>query len=182
MSQASNPSGHVSPVPPAAHALRSGDPEIDALVTALYEVATISRRLTHDDPVEPAAARVLAHVRRLTDPRPSELAADMKLDLSTVSRHVRALETSGHLTTRPDAHDRRAQRVVLTDDGSDAVDQVVRNRCAAVQRAVSHWDPADRSALATLLHRLGEELAADQARLADRTDKTTAPTKDRVAP
>ena len=50
--------------------------------------------------------------------------------------------------------DRRAQRVVLTEDGSAAVDQVVRNRCAAVQRAVSHWDPADRTALAGLLKQL----------------------------
>lgn len=152
---------------------RTGDPEIDALVTALYEVATISRRLTHDDPVDQAAARVLAHVRRLSDPRPSELAADMKLDLSTVSRHVRALEASGHLTVRPDAHDRRAQRVVLTDTGSAAVEQVVRNRCAAVEHAVRHWDRADRTALATLLHRLGEELAASQ---------DPATTKDRATP
>jgi DNA-binding MarR family transcriptional regulator len=157
--------------------VRSEDPEIDALVHALYEVASISRRLTHDDPVEPAAARLLAHVQRLDDPRPSELAAVLQLDLSTVSRHVRALVSSGHLTVRPDDHDRRAQRVVLTPDGQAAIDRVVRNRCAAVEDAVSHWDADDRRALAGLLHRLGEELARGPAA----PDAQTTTTKGRTA-
>ena len=153
-------------------ASNSADPDIDALVHALYEVASISRRMTHDDPVEPAAARVLAHVRRLDAPRPSELAGDLQLDLSTVSRHVRALEGSGHLTVRPDDHDRRAQRVVLTADGEDAIDRVIRNRCRAVENAVSHWDADDRRALATLLHRLGEDLARTPAAVAQPTTTT----------
>lgn len=161
MSQAST-SAPVSSAPPG-RTVAVADPDIDALVSALYEVASISRRLTHDDPVESAAARVLACVRRLEAPRPSELAAELKLDLSTVSRHVRTLEASGHLAVRPDEHDGRAQRVVLTDAGHDAIAHVVRNRCEAVENAVSHWDPADRARLGTLLHRLAGDLARTPA-------------------
>lgn len=135
--------------------------DLDVLVHALYDVANLSRRLTRDDPVEPAAVRVLAYVGRLGAPRPSELASALQLDLSTVSRHVRSLENAGFLQTRPDQADRRAQLIALTAEGTAAVRQVIQNRCDAIAVALDDWAPEDRRALAALLRRLGDDLAAN---------------------
>jgi DNA-binding MarR family transcriptional regulator len=98
--------------------VRTGPPpagdDLGVLIRALYEVGGQARRASPGDPVEPAGMRVLVWVQALGSPRPSELAHELRLDLSTVSRHVSALVADGLLRSDPDAEDRRAQRLSVT--------------------------------------------------------------------
>ena len=77
-----------------------GADELGQVVGALYDVANHARRATSGDPIEPAGVRVLVWVKALGSPRPSELALGLHLDLSTVSRHLKALADSGWISAR----------------------------------------------------------------------------------
>ena len=58
--------------------------------------------------------------------RPTDLAASMGLDISTVSRHLAQLHRAGLVERTPDPDDRRAQRVQLSP-----------SRCAP--RSTTRW-------------------------------------------
>ncbi len=116
------------------------------------------------DPVDRVTATVLADVGRLGPVRPSDLADQLRLDLSTVSRHVSSLVDKGLLErcTHPD--DARAQQLTLTDAGRRTLAEVLDNRAAVLGRAIKHWSPADRAQLNTLLERLADDLKAENHR------------------
>jgi DNA-binding MarR family transcriptional regulator len=65
----------------------------------------------------------------------SELAAEVDLDLATLSRKVAPLVACGWLSVAADAHDRRAKRYALTARGT-----------RALRRAERHWRRAQASA------------------------------------
>ena len=140
-----------------------GHDELGVLVAALFDVANHARRATPGDPIEPAGTRLLVWVQILNSPRPSELAAELRLDLSTVSRHVRSLTNDGYLTCAPDADDRRAQRITLTPRGHEAIAAVVANRRRAIGQVIAHWPAEDRSRLTDLLRRLADDMAGATA-------------------
>ncbi|SDE61306.1 MarR family winged helix-turn-helix transcriptional regulator [Auraticoccus monumenti] len=102
---------------------------------------------------------VLSTVHDRGPSRLQDLAADLGLDASTVSRHVTALERCGLLTRVPDPDDRRARRVILTADGSAAWSRDREARRELVRRALSRWPADDRRRLTSLLTQLNAELA-----------------------
>jgi DNA-binding MarR family transcriptional regulator len=138
----------------------------DELAVALYAVVLRLRRLPITGPVDKAALAVLHETHRLGPVRPSDLAAQMHLDLSTVSRHLRVLETRGLVTRTPDPHDARAHTIGLTDDGGEVLAHLLDQRAVAIRDAIAHWSAADRHTLARLVHQLAEDLN-------DRHDETT---------
>jgi len=139
------------------HAL--GTDELGIIVGSLYDISNRARRAVAGDPVEPAGLRVLVGVQSLGAPRPSELAQELQLDLSVISRHVRALTEAGHLTTTPDPDDKRAQRISLTDAGRDAIRKVVENRRSAIGSVLASWPAEDKTRLTELLRQLADDLA-----------------------
>jgi DNA-binding MarR family transcriptional regulator len=102
---------------------------------------------------------VLHETRRLGTVRPSDLAAQMRLDLSTISRHVRSLEQQGLVERTADPDDARAQRISITDRGSDVLARVLGHRAATIGEAIAHWPHRDRRALHQLLRRLAGDLS-----------------------
>ena len=105
------------------------------LALALFDVVRLSRRSRGSDAIEPAAVAVLSTVERLRPARPSDVAGELHLDLSTVSRHLTRL---------------------------DALFAVLANRAATLDSALSSWNPQDRETLATLLRNLARDLEAAQ--------------------
>jgi len=88
----------------------------------------------------------------------SELASRMRIDQSTASRHLRALEEQRLVARKSDPSDRRVSRLVLTEAGRDVL---LRTRDVALndfEVALGDWSPADRTRLATLLERLRSDL------------------------
>ena len=114
----------------------------DELAGALYAVVLRLSRLPVDEPVDKAGLAVLHETRRLGMVRPSDLAAQMRLDLSTISRHLRSPEQQG--------------MVARTADPDDA-------RAATVRDAIAHWPEDDRGALRQLLCRLADDLSRAEA-------------------
>lgn len=136
------------------------------LAVALYAVVLRLRRLPLAGPVDKAALAVLHETHRLGAVRPSDLAAQMHLDLSTVSRHLRVLETRGLVTRTPDPHDARAHTIGLTDAGRKVLAHLLDQRAVAIRDAIAHWPTEDRQALRRLVRQLADDLN-------DRTHETT---------
>ena len=131
----------------------------DELAGALYAVVLRLSRLPMDEPVDKAGLAVLHEMRRLGTIRPSDLSAQMRLDLSTISRHLRSLEQQGLVQRTADPDDARAQRISITAGGSDVLQRMMDRRAATIRDAIAHWPPDDRSALRGLLRRLADDLS-----------------------
>jgi DNA-binding MarR family transcriptional regulator len=129
------------------------------LAGALYAVVLRLSRLPVDEPVDKAGLAVLHETRRLGTVRPSDLAAEMRLDLSTISRHLRSLEQQGLVQRTADPDDARAQRISITALGSGVLARVLGHRAATIHEAISHWPAGDRSELHQLLRRLADDLS-----------------------
>jgi DNA-binding MarR family transcriptional regulator len=129
------------------------------LAVALYAVMLRLARLPVDGPVDKAGLAVLHETRRLGTVRPSDLAAQMHLDLSTISRHLRALEQQGMLQRSPDPGDARAQRISVTALGCDVLTRLLDHRAAAIRDAIAHWPESDRRTVRQLLRRLADDLS-----------------------
>jgi DNA-binding MarR family transcriptional regulator len=131
----------------------------DELAGALYAVVLRLSRLPMDEPIDKAGLAVLHETRRLGTVRPSDLAAQMHLDLSTISRHLRSLEQQGMVQRSTDPHDARALRISITARGADVLIRLTNHRAAMIRDAIAHWPEGDRGALRQLLRRLADDLS-----------------------
>jgi DNA-binding MarR family transcriptional regulator len=96
--------------------------------------------------------------------RPTTLAGLLGVDLSVVSRQVRALEEAGLVTRSPDPLDARAALVRVTDNGQDAFDRTRGQRTEVLDEVLGEWSPEDRTQLVQLLTRFNDELETTIAR------------------
>jgi DNA-binding MarR family transcriptional regulator len=131
----------------------------DELAGALYSVVLRLSRLPVDEPIDKAGLAVLHETRRLGTIRPSDLATAMRLDLSTISRHLRSLEQQGLVQRTPDPDDARAQRISITLRGGEILKRMIDHRAATIRDAIAHWSEGDRAALRRLLRRLADDLS-----------------------
>ncbi|MGH3329455.1 MAG: MarR family winged helix-turn-helix transcriptional regulator [Streptomycetales bacterium] len=134
------------------------DPALTDLATALFSVMRRLRQLQTHDPIDRASIGALLVLSDRGDMRPSEVAAELGLDLSTVSRHFRALGEAGYIARRDDPQDRRACLLTLTAGGREVLQECRRRRTAVVSTAVAAWADDDRRALTDLLARLSDDL------------------------
>jgi DNA-binding MarR family transcriptional regulator len=131
----------------------------DELAGALYAVVLRLSRLPVDESVDKAGLALLHEIRRLGTLRPSDLAAQMRLDLSTISRHLRSLERQGMVQRTADPDDARAQRISITARGGDVLNRVLDRRAATIRGAIAHWPASDRRSLRQLLCTLADDLS-----------------------
>jgi DNA-binding MarR family transcriptional regulator len=150
----------TSPGPDAAveHRDRSVDtlseqlPRLLRLITAAKNNVSESRD---------RAAIVLLHpLARLGPLRQGALAEQLHADPSTVSRHVAVLVEEGLVRRVADESDGRATRLVVTDAGLAALEQLGRDRGAFIARVTADWDQTDLTAFSGLLGRFLDDLAA----------------------
>jgi DNA-binding MarR family transcriptional regulator len=126
----------------------------DALLGASH---LLLRHPLRGDP-EPAALAVLAALCHGATARPSDLASCMRLDLSTISRHVQALEATGYLVKVKDPKDGRSCRLKATATGRAVINKVGARRVELFRRATARWAPQDLRTLVGLLTRLAADL------------------------
>ena len=107
------------------------------------------------------AALVLLHpLVRLGPLRQGALAEHLRADPSTVSRHVAALVDEGLVRRVADESDGRATRLVVTDAGLAALEQLGRDRAAFLERVTTRWPADDLATFTGLLDRFLDDLAA----------------------
>jgi len=109
----------------------------------------------------PTAVATLAAVHRLAPVRLTEIAADIELEPSRVSKEVSRLLDAGLIEQSPDPTDRRALLLTITEAGADAW---TRYRAAVdqqLERLLAGWNNRDLQRLATLLTRLAEDVGAN---------------------
>jgi DNA-binding MarR family transcriptional regulator len=146
------------PVAPVAERPAPTGPSVDQVARLLDAVREMfmqaknrqRQAMQHSDQ---GRLSVLFTLQRTGRQRPSVLAKELHLDLSTVSRHLRQLEEEGMIAKSTDADDKRAFQVELTDRGDAMVREFWTKRVEEVHGALGHWAAQDVTQLTDLLHR-----------------------------
>jgi len=126
----------------------------DELHRAFVRLFRRLKRMSTMGGLDPALAAVL-HELGCTGPiRVSVLAEAMRLDQSTVSRHVSALEQARLVERLDDPDDRRAALLSMTPAGRRRLATILEERRAIFRAATADWSDADRARLAGLLDRM----------------------------
>ena len=135
--------------------------ELTSLLRAMKELHTQVVEQS-DLPCEVAGTFVLGRLAVLGPVRLTQLAHELGLDPSSVSRQVSSLERHGLVVKEKDPHDQRAQQLVLTDRGLAAVEQLREARARELARLMPDWSPDDLDDLTAALGRLNTDLAANR--------------------
>jgi DNA-binding MarR family transcriptional regulator len=85
--------------------------------------------------------------------RSSDLAAYLGVGKATISRQVKVLEALGLIGREPDPLDRRAQLLVLTEEGRQRLDHTRAIRRRRLHTLLSSWPNEDVRQLAGMLDR-----------------------------
>lgn len=134
--------------------------EISALYLAVEHRLARRQQSGPQRQLEKLSLHVLGRLETGGPMRPSALAHLVRLDLSTVSRHLSALEAAGLLVREADPGDRRACLVGTTPAGAGALALQRERRGRTMGRVLADWSPADRADLVRLLSRLNADVAA----------------------
>jgi DNA-binding MarR family transcriptional regulator len=96
--------------------------------------------------------------------RITTLAGLLEVDLSVVSRQVRALQDVGFVQRTADPADARAALVSATDAGLTAFRTTQQQRTEVLGEVLGDWDEKDRAEFVRLLGRFNTQLEAAIAR------------------
>lgn len=96
--------------------------------------------------------------------RVTTLARLVEVDLSVVSRQIKALEGVGFVQRQVDPDDARAFLVSVTEAGAQAFATTREQRGEVLREVLADWPEDDRDAFARLLSRFNVELEAAIAR------------------
>ncbi|NRQ51692.1 MarR family winged helix-turn-helix transcriptional regulator [Aeromicrobium stalagmiti] len=126
----------------------------DAVVQLVMAIGRRFRSRIEGDVVEPSQAALLYTLKCQGAMRLGDIAEAMKLDASTVSRHVHQLGERGFLDREPDPDDGRARIIAISDSGRASLRHTFDQRRAIITAALTDWDDADRDRLRHDLARL----------------------------
>jgi len=86
--------------------------------------------------------------------RPTEIAGELGVHPSSVTRHLQDLQRAGKVALRPDPTDGRASLVTVTAAGHADLWQVYDEGVDAFQELLADWEPAEVHAFTASLSRL----------------------------
>ncbi|GAA3514805.1 hypothetical protein GCM10022234_07180 [Aeromicrobium panaciterrae] len=130
----------------------------DALAQLMMTVGRRFRARLDGDTVDPSQAALLYTLKCRGALRLGDIADAMRLDASTVSRHVQQLADRGFVERGPDPEDGRASIITLTEDGRAGLKSSFEQRRAILAEALADWDDVDRELLRIHLSRLAAAL------------------------
>lgn len=94
--------------------------------------------------------------------RQGPLAEGLGLDVSTVSRHVRALVRDGLVAAQRDPDDGRATVLTVTEQGRQRLAERLQIHRARFRAATATFTPHERTELVRLLHKLADNLGGPE--------------------
>ncbi|HET6651475.1 MAG TPA: MarR family transcriptional regulator [Nocardioides sp.] len=130
----------------------------DALMVASARVGRRFRQRLPGDDLDFSSLILLKTVAHLGPMRVSTLAAELDLDASTVSRHVKSLEDRDLLERTSDPDDGRASQVGVSAHGTASIEASATRRRELIGSLLADWSDADRESLRRLLHQLSLSL------------------------
>ena len=140
--------------------------KVDVALTRIARVANSRRaarersRLSGVD-LLPTAVWTLAAVYRLGPVRLTDLANDMELEPSRISKEVNRLAEAGLVEQETDPSDRRAVLITATDKGADSWRRYRKAVDQQLARTLDSWTDRDITKLAALLVRLSAAVAGE---------------------
>jgi DNA-binding MarR family transcriptional regulator len=118
-------------------------------------------RAQHGDSL--ALLTVLGAVAAPGGARASDVADQLLIDLSSVSRRLSTLEAKGLVKKVVDECDRRAQLVALTASGHELLDSLRQAAGDGMSTVLAGWSQRDLDSLVSLLGRLEADLGAAES-------------------
>jgi len=112
---------------------------------------------------------VLILLARAGECRPSELAAEMCVSQSSLSRQIGELVERGLVERRPDPGDRRAHTLRCTRKGLDVLESVRELRTERLSAELADWDQQQVDDAIAVLRRLNASLLPIATATAQRT-------------
>ncbi|GCE77489.1 MarR family winged helix-turn-helix transcriptional regulator [Cellulomonas biazotea] len=144
-------------------------PDVEEQVALLLRLADRNRRRSNrlDGTLERSAYLALRHLALAGPSGINEIAAHLRLDGSTVTRQVLAMETAGYVTRGRDDADGRRAVVTMTEAGARALEHTRAVRAEVYGEILRRWSTEDRRTLADVLTRLNTDLDGDLDRAAE---------------
>jgi DNA-binding MarR family transcriptional regulator len=138
--------------------MRPDDKDVQEMVLALFTIVGGIQRATRRSP---AASRltVLQVIETRPGMRPSEIAAELDVNQSSVTRHIQALKAKGLVTVKADPQDGRAYTLQLTDSGRDELAELTQIGLQRFASFVADWDAEEVRTLTRLLVKFEESKA-----------------------
>ncbi|WP_369373429.1 MarR family winged helix-turn-helix transcriptional regulator [Streptomyces sp. cg36] len=121
--------------------------------------AQLHRQLTEGmgEAVDEVTYPVLSALARTGPRSAAELAPDVGIDRSGVTRRATRLEAAGLVRREPDPDDRRAQLLVLTEHGRRTVAELRERLAAHITAGLADWPPGEAEAFAQRLRHFTAE-------------------------
>lgn len=130
----------------------------EAVVGLLMAAGRKLRTRHPEDHVDPSTFPLAKALMCGEAMRVSDLASQLELDASTVSRQIKQLEDKQLITRTTDPADGRASLVELTAEGRHQMEAAFRRRFDRIKAVLEPWSDKDRAALTSLLTRLASDL------------------------
>lgn len=121
------------------------------LRAAVNRLAFYLRRDAGKRDLTPSRLAALAALDRGGPQRPGDVAARLGISAASMSRLTEVLEAGGWVRRTPDAADRRAFVLDLTEEGSAALNDVRRQGTGRLADDVAQLSPGDRATLSAAL-------------------------------
>jgi len=134
---------------------------IEEVVREIYALGRVNRELQRRAVPEhpPACLQALGVIARGEAVRVSDIAEQLRIDLSVASRQVAVLEASGWVTRASDPADGRARTLATTAAGRAVLSDTLARMADAYTDVLEGWSDDELSALQTVLSRLRQDFA-----------------------
>ncbi|MEU7632725.1 MarR family transcriptional regulator [Nocardia sp. NPDC049220] len=140
-----------------------------SLIKELYAMGRVIRAaLSHleEGHLLPGNVGVLGCLEARGPCRQVDLAVDLCISPSTLSRHVAELVSSGDIARDADPSDGRATLIRITDEGRDLLRRIRVSRAQGLRAVLADWSEDEAEQAAMVVQKLRNSLAAAVQRTA----------------
>ena len=133
--------------------------DVQQMVVALFTLVEGLERARRRIP-DASTLSVLQFTAARDQIHPSEIAAEMGVHQSTITRQIRSLEDAGLVAVMADPQDRRSCYITLTEAGRQETQRLTEIGLSRFELFVADWDAGEVRTFTRLLVKLEESKAA----------------------